>query len=478
MRGRAIRGWAATIVLCFLYSLLLTAHSYWLFLRDALWPLVPVFIATLFVVALGGCVGVARFCRKRELDARGYWRSALLALLAVPVLDVFYDAPPIENDYSVRDITPTNPAILASYDTLMTLGKNGGMKVSTPITCELEVECRSNAMAHAKLIYQAWDDIAAARAVIEKLDTYPGIADITPQVPLDYNTPILNFMTLRSVVWTYAAYAHLKTAEGQPEEAARQLARLQSVSRKAMPYAVTLVDKMIWIAIANDNMHAAFALMQNAACSSNALEILREGFPVIPEADISLRRPLIGEYVGIKTICIEELGPSTFLNAFDMTEIDGTGQIVNPPRSPSFTRKMTSCLVYYLTFRRNRTLRDLRAYYDLMVEGAGQHPPDMAQADALAEAYSRRPDIRNLGGWSLVSIAVPSFAFAGKRAFETKILSDLLAIEINVRLNHPMALRDDYAGGPYQRDPQAGRLFSVGPDRMPHTEDDVWLGKE
>lgn len=119
----------------------------------------------------------------------------------------------------------------------------------------------------------------------------------------------------------------------------------------------------------------------------------------------------------------------------------------------------------------------MRTHLDLLVEGAGKHPPDMSRADSFIENYVRHPDIRNLGGWCLISIGIPSFTSASRTAVKTKVLSDLLAIEIGDRLDQPVVLDDYFSDGPYGRDKRTGRAFSVGPDKKPNTADDIVLGK-
>ncbi|MBU4365498.1 MAG: hypothetical protein L6437_05615 [Kiritimatiellae bacterium] len=480
MRVKFIIGWLYAIILCLIYGLLLSAYGCLLRFHDHFYDTRSSFLPHLFLalpaVFIGCCFGVSWFCRKRNLDSRGHWRFALLVLLTIPIACLMHDALPIEHDYSMRDIVPGDQKILASYDTLMLFRKEGSMKVETTsdypqlLTNDF-ANLITNALAYSESISHAWDSIAEARSVIEKLDTYPGIADLTPQVQLGPNTPILNFMTLRSISLTYAAFANLKTAEGHPEEGVQHLAKFQSVARKALPHSAILIDKMIWMAIANNNIKAAFAILQQPQCTPETLKILKEAFPPISEEDVSLRRVFIGEYVWRKTLFGAELRPSTFLDAFVMTRV---GVL---PKSPSFFRKAASSFVYYLTFRKNRTFRDFRKYNDLLVEGASRHPPDMSQANRFMDDYGRHPDIRNLGGWCLVSMAMPSYMRASGTAVKTKILSDLLAIEIGNRLNQPVVLDDYYSAGPYGRDKRTGRVFSVGPDKKPNTDDDIVLGK-
>jgi len=483
VRVKLIIGWLYAVVLCLIYSFVLSAYGFLLRFPDPFDAQESSFVLLLFVLALlavfiGCCFGVIWFCRRRHVDSRGYWRFILLVLLTIPVACLMHDAAPIENDYSMQDIVPADQEVLKSYDTLMLFRKDGGMKVETTdisarypqFQTNILANYLTNTLAYSESISYAWNSIATARSVIEKLDTYPGIADLTPQVQLGPNTPILNFMTLRSVSRTYAAFANLKTAEGHPEEGVQYLVKFQSVARKALPHSAILVDKMIWMAIANNNIKAAFTILQQPQCTPETLKILKEAFPPISEEDVSLRRVLIGRYVWLKS-CDVWLRPSTFLDAFVMTRV---GEL---PKPPSFFRKAASSLVYHLTFRKNHTFRDYRKHADCLVEGAGRHPPDMSQADRFMDDYGRHPDIRNLGGWCLVSIAMPSYMRASRTAVKTKILSDLLAIEIGSRLNQPVVLNDYYSDGPYGRDKRTGRAFSVGPDKKPNTDDDIVLGK-
>jgi hypothetical protein len=102
----------------------------------------------------------------------------------------------------------------------------------------------------------------------------------------------------------------------------------------------------------------------------------------------------------------------------------------------------------------------------------------MSDAETFEQTFCRKPDIRNMGGWCLASIALPNYTRCPTAAVRTKVFSDLLAIEIADHLGQPMIIDDYYLGSPYRRDKQTGRAFSVGPDRKPNTEDDIVLGKK
>ena len=476
MRLKTFLGWTSSVILCLIYSITLSAYGF----LQWRWPETPSLFpvasaAPLFLSLVAFCLLITRCCRKRGLDISGYWRGALLVLMCLPIVWIMTDAKPIECDYCIADVVSNDPEVLKSYDTLMLLRKDGGIKVDETISasnsCRILTQDCTNALAYSNEIYRAWDNIADARAIIEKLDFYSGIADLTSDEQLGTNISVVGFRTMRRIGHAYAAYARLKTAEGQPEEAARQLATLHRVTRKALSHAAILVDKMIWVAIGNLTIESAAAMLRDPHCMPQTVEILRAAFPSLAKEEVDLRRVFISEYLWVKAV-FGNARPSNFIDFFVFEEV-GT-----PQKPPSSFRKWGSGFVYYLSFRKNRTFRDFRACFDPCIEGADICPPDTVSAETAMLYYSAHPDIRNLAGRLLVAMGVPSFGKACASVFKTKVLSDLLAIEIGDCLNQPVILDDCYAGAPYGRNKVTGRAFSVGPDQKPNTADDIVLGAD
>ena len=474
MQVKFIAGWLWVVTLFLTYCAYFGAYVILNSCRDGVSTLAKgclIAFPAVFAVYIGSCYVVSRLIRAR--DSRGYARLAMLIVLTLPLGYVLCDAPPVERRYSVQDLISTNPAVLASYDALMEFRKNGGITVPETISNNTYTVLLTNVTAHAELISRAWAEAADARLAIEHLDSYPGIADLVPGVPLDMNIPFVDFRTLRTLSHTYAAYANLQTASGRPEEGARQLGTLHRVARKVLPYSTVLVNRMIWTAVARNDIEAAYAMLQSPRCTRDALQILRSDFPPLAGEDVSLRLSLIGEYVWLASLCDQNLGPTNFLDMFSMPDVN------TPTKTPlsSLFRRGVSRLVYYLMFRKNRTLEVLGRHTDLLVEGVEMHPPDVSAAEAFVVNYCRHPDIRNLGGSVLIAAGIPSFARAAENSVRTKVLSDLLAVEIAERLGEPAVLPDYYGSDPYQRDAKAGRFFSVGPDEKAGTDDDIFIGK-
>jgi hypothetical protein len=96
---------------------------------------------------------------------------------------------------------------------------------------------------------------------------------------------------------------------------------------------------------------------------------------------------------------------------------------------------------------------------------------------AFAEEHFSRPRLNNLAGWYLLRNYLCSFSRAADSASRTKVLSDLLEIELHKRLGEPIDIPDFYSGKPYFVDPQNVKLTSVGPDGIAGTKDDIQLGQ-
>jgi hypothetical protein len=259
------------------------------------------------------------------------------------------------------------------------------------------------------------------------------------------------------VCFGYSSFASLQFAEGQPEDAARTLALFNRITRKTLPHQVLLVSKMIWVAIAGRNIETASAMVFHTNATPACLDILAEAFPPIPEEDASLRLAIIAEHLGQS----------------DMAANIMTSAARDDIMSLRMNRTLAAVL-YACTFKKNRTIQASRAQCDLLLAGIARHPPDIADAKVHLDRYFAGPDVRNLTGWALLSVSIPSFSNAVAKTTLLQVRSDLLALEIANRQGRALELKDFYGSEPYRRD-QTGRVFSVGPDGQPGTTDDVAL---
>jgi hypothetical protein len=434
------------------------------FARQLLLMFLPFYLPLVFLVI---CVRMLWLCRKRSWDMTGRLRTAILFLLVAILGVMSIDSPPIKNDYTAADILIKGRDVEASYQTLMKYFKKGSpIKVDSPyMICKSEWVIETNITAFSEGIEKTWNDNADARAVMDKLAKYDVIADFAPGVPLDTNIPILSFVALRNLVHTYRFHCLIKTENGESVEAARQLAEFHSVVLKAYKNCSLLVNKMCFGGVAGCDIETAYQIIQHPKCTPEAVKILANAFPSIPGKDVSLRSPIICEYLGLRNICAT-WPAGEFMEVFR-----------SPCKPPSFIRRNLSRILFPLIFKRNTTINMLKLCYDPVITGASQSPMKIPDIQSLIEEHFSRPRLNNLGGWVLIQIAIPSFSRAANSASRTKVLSDLLAIELHKRLGEPIDIPDFYSGKPYFVDEKTGKLTSVGPDGIAGTKDDIQLGQ-
>jgi hypothetical protein len=471
-------GWLIIATLVTIYGILLGAYAVLLIVvrtasPDRIWDWTG--RALLFMpwvctwLSFGLFWSSVRLSRLGQTTTKWTLRAGIVVVLLIPLAYLMTDAPPVENDYTWKDI-PTevkNPE--ESYKTMMSLHdtKIDWKSVFRNVHYG-SLELETDVLAHAAPIEEAWRMLEPGRKVIEDLDEFESIGDLTTEIDVSVRKV---FIPLRNLYQQYWVNCHLKVEQGNSEEAARQLVKLQSVSRKALPNARLLVSKMIWIAVSGGNIDEAALIARSPKCTPEALRILRDGFPSLGNRETSLRTALMGDYLFGKNILEEQT------NVLDFLPIR---RIVNgkEEESSDVLKPIESRITMALGYRKNRTIRDLKAYSDLRIAATDKDPPDFTASRFFIENRVKRPDLRNLAGWSLW-IKRPDYSMSKAAGTLTKIRvkSELLTMELNARLGKKVVLPDYYTGGEYLVDEKTGEFYSKGPDGIAGTEDDVRLGK-
>jgi hypothetical protein len=447
MKVSTILGWSYTVVLCVAYSLLLSIYGLYCFSEiqvENLLSRILLLSGISAVLLLTVVITLSRWFRKYGVDSNGRYRLVCMILLTIPFGWMLTDVKPIENDYTINDVVSNDPEVLKSYETfLLLVSREKGVKVDADKIYSASTKIASpdctNIVACSADILQAWDSIAEVRAVIEKLDSYPGLTDLIPQTHLDDKTPVQNFKTLRSISSLYAAYARVKIAEGNTEEAAREIAKFYRVTRKVLPHSLRLIDKAIWSRMAVMQLEAASTILRDPKCTPETLKLLQTAFPPLSPEDISFRRPIIAEYLFLKAHC------EAYKSIVDIVWVD--------PKPQPFFHKITSTLKYGLTFKLNLTIKGLRKDCDCFLRAAALKPPFIKNEEFNMDVIlKKRPELWNMGGWLLIRYSAPDYWHFTENSRKAKVLSDLLAIEISERLHTPLLMNDFYIDAPYSRD--------------------------
>ena len=432
--------------------------------RQLMFAIVPFGLPFLLLVV---CVWLLWLCRKRGWDGNGRWRTALLVLLVAILGVMSIDSAPIKNDYTTLDILTQGRDAKVSYQTLMKYFKKGdSLKIVSPYElCKSDFGTDTNVTAYSEIIEKTWNDSSYSRTVIDKLATYDVVADLIPGVPVGTNIPIVSFVAFRNLSQIYQSHSLLKTENGESVEAARELAEFHSLALKTHQNSSLFMTKMIFSSLMRQDMETAYRIVQNPKCAPEAVRILANAFPPVPDKDVSLRSPMIALYLHLKNIC-ETVPSEEYL------------ELYRPPQdNPSFLHRNILPILVSLTFKRNTTIHIIKRCLEPVIAGASQRPMKMPDTEAFIREHFLRPKLNNLAGWYFVRNCLNSYSRAADAASRTKVLSNLLAIELHKRLGEPIDIPDFYSGKPYFVDAKTGKLTSVGPDGIAGTKDDIQLGQ-
>jgi hypothetical protein len=415
------------------------------------WPIFLYWLA----VALCGLTALATllFTTMRRKKLFLAVNSLATILMAVGLAWFLVDAPPMAEDYSEQTLRhQTND----SYPVLNIFNSEQGTQ-------------QSKAFMQAGDVLKAWEEIKPFRTAIETLAGYNYICDLPEDKPIDLHTPFLKYSAMRDVADIYHGYCLFQVATGNGQEAIEALQHLYNLGRRGMTDASVMINKFIFMALTRQTLNTAFAVSQHEPSEIGMIKQLEAGFTPLTSEEYSMARAFTGEYLMIKNTMAQQITPEKFLDA---VLLGSEGKEEEPARFPFASR-----LAYYFGFKPNRNLRDIRQLFDLMIASQRQHPPDFSAAVEFADAYAKQPQIRNMAGWILNSIAMPSFEDYSLRGVEIKVQSDLLAVTISSKLNQPLPVRDYFNKQAYRFRKEDALLRHPGQDGEYDTPDDIVLGK-
>lgn len=427
------------------------------------------------------------------------------------------DAPPIPNDYTIADLRSAPPDCAQSYDILLTLADANASagqanetaaneadelialldtvepnKIHEVLKARIE-EARKNEpdapaiglsgrditviyqvdavieegdypkiteflTANANDIMHAWENAKKGRDIINELNEFAEIADLTRPV-LEAEADFLPNLTRLS--YLYRIYAHLQCEKGNSEDAVRQLIELDSVFRKLSPNARSLVAKLVCFGGVNMRLTTANFIVNNPNTSRESLELLAEHFVPLAEEQLSLRNAFISEYL-------------MFRDTLD-TEFRKVGNRSTP------------------TLKRNSSFRVYRNHCNQALEYAQEASTDKGPP------YCVWPDIypgfmpqvsltgkltpwecwqykyyNPIGSIFLSILASPLEGIVDLRT-NVKVQDDLFQIVLNKRLGNEVSLKARAYSDEYIIDIEKKKILSPGPDAQPDTDDDIKL---
>ncbi len=396
-------------------------------------------------------------------------RISLSLLMMVSLYFLLIDVEPLENDYTRSDLELKQSIDFESYAVLKPLFKEAGVNKNIAEAGFEELYSSENYIQYSDKILKSWKDLSNIRKTIKKLDEFDAFCHLHPDVKLDFDTPTLDFSLLRAVSKAYGAYVILMVKQGQSNEGVNQLCLLHRVAKKGLASAETLANKMAWSLIIEKNIRTAYEIIISKKTNSDICKRLKTDFMPLSSEEISLQHVFIAEYLVNKKYCQNYISASSYIDSFGVTDEN---------RRTGLPKMVLSSLIYFLSFKKNSTIKDIRNYWDFYINGVQNDPPDVTAAETYLLKYMKSPKLQNMAGWVYVIITQPNFEPYVSRISERKILSDMLALSIYKCLNLKLEIKDFYNSKPYILSENGMVLSYVGQDGISGSEDDIKLGKE
>ena len=409
--------------------------------------------------------------------------SILIAFL----FTVSFDAPPIEDDWTIDNLRSVKAENIESYDILLRLADGESDPNGTAIGLSQKDTTLLNKIVHtirdsdwqyavmaesvranSDHIEQLWNKAQKGRAIIESLYRYDEIADLTkPDIDATFGY-IANQRRLSLLYYTYAC---LQIEQGNDEIAINELIKIDSVFRKLNINCRNMISRFVCQYALSLNIKTANLITNKPDVPLRSLDILGSHFSPLQKEIASPENVIIAEYLMLK----------------DMIDVKFYEDM-----SKEDEDKMRR----HWMLKRNSSLRLFRNHCETIISLASntndQTPPYQC---VWPEFYPIRPNIRiPLDDSDNLHFFVPWYYYIynpigtlqsvifltnGKSIIDSKtrlqIQDDLFQIVIAMRLGKKYDLTARAYGGEYIVDVENKIIFSPGPDEEAYTKDDISL---
>jgi hypothetical protein len=438
---------------------------------------------TMIPAVIFGIVGLVIICNSRgKLKGNGF-AVAGIAISIAPIilfgvsLIIFtfiwgLDAPPIPDDYTIADLRSAPPECNRSYELLMSLSDERECPPDAPaiglsaqdvntiwqineVIKEGEYSIITEVLeANADNIKQAWKNGQKGRDIISELNTFPEIADLT-EPDLDFLIKFLR--NFRHLTCLYKSYAYLQTEQGKSYIAVNELIELDSVYRKLSVNVRSTITKLGCIAGLSNSIMTANFIANNPKASQESLDILAEHFTPLTDEQISLRNPVLFQYLLMRDVFLEEMSK----------DLAAETPMLKKNSFLRLYKNLTDYVIYTLDSSGQSEFEELSVWprFLQICPNVSLDPDSNFRLPWFYKCY-------NPLGSLLIHVfgaKIPS----GTIFFQIK--DDLLQIVLNKRLGTEINLKARAYSEEYIIDTEKKIIFSPGPDGEPNTKDDIKL---
>jgi hypothetical protein len=436
------------------------------------------FIAGLLSIALG----IESLYRIKKHQGRLKGKYLAITGIVISFLSILFfigalalwslDAPPIQDDYTIADLRSAPTECARSYELLMSISEKEEYPPDAPLiglstqdvntinqVSEVFKEGDYSKIiealkVNAENINQAWKNAKKGRDIVNELNTFPEIADLT-EPDLEANIGFLR--NIKILAHLYQVYVYLQTEQGNSQSAVNELLKLDPVFRKLSINARSLVTKLVCFAGLNIGINTANFITNNPQTSQESIKLLAEHFTPLTNEQFSLRNSIISEYL-------------MFKSAFNTT-LNQRGMRNNPmlKRNSSFRLYRNFCVRWIDVWGKSGESGNPELsvwplicpnWIPVSIDSEGKVP-------WIYTAY-------NPIGSVLIRILTPAFEKVFEMQTKLKVQDDLFQIVLNKRLDNEISLKAHAYSDEYIIDVEK-KIFSPGPDGKLDTKDDIKL---
>jgi len=431
-----------------------------------------------FLVALlalcSAITDIRRNWNKRKFKGKAIG-AGILVLSCLFMLTLSYlriDAPPIPNDYTIRDLRSAPPEYDQTYELLgrltdvgLKLNKMSPIGLSAKEISRLEEindlckhkdfgTIKRHLQDNADDIIKLWRNAEIGREILTKLNEFPEIADLSePSLEIGRSW----FVSLRHLTHLHRAYVCLQSSQGNHKDAVDTLLTYESFVRKLSLNARSTITNLVCLACSGITINMANFIINNPETPPELrLRLERSMIPLARE-HTSLRNALISEYI----ICKKEFP-----------------KMSNHPKikyGSIAVFKLNSTLRLYMNFlnesiaiEEGRTQsNELKVWPDIY--------PNLPVKIDHKNKFPWYYRIYNPIGAKLLDIIAPAINSVLRLRTKLQIHSDLLKKVLDKRLGRDVNLKARAYSDEYLVDVENKKIFSPGPDGKPDTRDDIKL---
>lgn len=434
----------------------------------------PIYVFILAVLGLPGGVKAILETRKHKASR---WKKILaivtICISYVPLILGSYwkiDAAPIANEYTIGDLRSAPAEYNQTYDLLNSLSEVDPNTAGAPSIglAEADLESLKNVYsslkkddyaeicaaldANAAPILQLWQNSEKGRAIINELDRFPEIADLS-EPTIDAEFAFVE--NLKAVTYVHHLYVCLQCQQGNGDAALAELLRLDSVCTKIDKNARSIISKLVCMAIFSLDIGGANFIANNPRSPDELVEAVAAHFNSFSECRLSLRNPIIFEHLAF---CHELRGYPKAVNRSASLKLNSTLRL-----GRNFTDEWLDIEKGLSGVQKTRLAVWPSIYPEL---------PVWISSEGEVPWYY---EVYNPMGSSLIGILVPAIDRVSEIRTKARIHNDLLQIVLNKRLGRPVSLKARAYGGEYIVDVKGKKIFSPGPDGKADTKDDIKL---